>query len=106
MNLPNEIESKLKELFELCSKYKVKKLFVFGSVSSGKFNPDNSDIDFIVELDNLPPVEKGEILMKFWFELEQLFERKVDLLSEKTIINPYLKKDIENSKLLLYDRAS
>ena len=38
-------------------------------------------------------------------KLEQLFERKVDLLTNKKIRNPYLMKEIENSKLLLYDRA-
>ncbi len=106
MKLPGEIESKLKKLFELCYKYKVVKLFVFGSVSKGEFDPNTSDLDLIVELDNLAPTEKGEILMKLWSELELLFERKVDLLTEKKIKNPYLLKEIKNSKLLLYDRAS
>lgn len=106
MKLPNEIENRLEKLFELCSKYKVSKLFVFGSVYKGKFNAKTSDIDLIVELDNLSPVEKGENLMKFWSELENLFSRKVDLLTNKNIKNPYLKNEIENSKLLIYDRAS
>lgn len=106
MKLPNEIENRLEKLFELCSKYKVSKLFVFGSVSKGKFNPKTSDVDLIVELENLSPVEKGENLMKFWSELENLFSRKVDLLTNKNIKNPYLKNEIENSKLLIYDKAS
>ncbi|MCK4661294.1 MAG: nucleotidyltransferase domain-containing protein [Bacteroidales bacterium] len=105
MKLPGEIESKLKKLFELCKKHKVIRLFVFGSVSKGNFDPNTSDLDLIVELDNLNPTEKGETLMKLWSELEQLFERKVDLLTNRKIRNPYLMKEIENSKLLLYDRA-
>jgi predicted nucleotidyltransferase len=103
MNLPVEIESKRFKLFELCNKYKVLKLFVFGSVSKGNFDPETSDLDLIVEMEDLNPVEKGETLLKLWSELEQLFNRRVDLLTEKKIKNPYLIKDIENSKLLLYD---
>ncbi len=106
MNLPDEIKNKLDKLFELCNKYKVARLFVFGSLSKGNFNSETSDIDLIVELEDLPPVEKGENLMRFWSELEELFTRKVDLLTLKNLKNPYLKKEIENSKLLLYDRAS
>ena len=101
MNLPNEIENKRDKLFELCNKYNVIKLFVFGSVSKGKFNSETSDIDFIVELANLNPVEKGENLMRLWSELENLFSRKVDLLTNKSFRNPYLRNEIENSKLLI-----
>ena len=106
MNLPNEIENKKDKLFKLCNKYHVIRLFVFGSASKGKFNPETSDIDFIVELANLNPVEKGENLIQLWSELEYLFARKVDLLTNKSFKNPYLRNEIENSKLLIYDRAS
>lgn len=105
MNFPKEIESKLNDLFKLCNKYKVNRLFIFGSLSKGKFNLKTSDIDMVIELEDLPPVEHGENLMKFWTELERLFTRKVDLLTMKSIKNPYIKKEIENSKLLIYDRA-
>ena len=106
MNLPVEIENKLDKLFELCIKYKVVKLFIFGSSSKGNFNNKTSDVDLIVDIENLPPVEKGENLMNFWTQLDELFDRKVDLLTNKNINNPYLKEEIDNSKLLLYDKAS
>ncbi len=102
MNLPVEIENKLDKLFELCIKYKVVKLFIFGSSSKGNFNNKTSDVYLIVDIENLPPVEKGENLMNFWTQLD----RKVDLLTNKNINNPYLKEEIDNSKLLLYDKAS
>ncbi|RUA27301.1 MAG: DNA polymerase subunit beta [Bacteroidetes bacterium] len=105
MKLPKEIEDKLDKLNTLCNKYKVQKIFVFGSITNGNFNPQTSDIDLIVEVEDLPPSEKGELLMKLWSELEKLFERKVDLLTNLNIKNPYLKRNIENSKYLLYDRA-
>ena len=106
MDLPIEIENKVEKLITLCNKYNVIKLFVFGSIVKGNFHPETSDIDLIVELEDLPPSEKGEKLMKLWSELELLFLRKVDLLSNLNIKNPYLRKEIENSKFLLYDRAS
>ena len=105
MKLPREIENKIEKLNALCVKYRVKKLFVFGSIVKGNFNNETSDVDLIVEVENLPPEQKGEILMKLWTELELLFSRKVDLITNMNLKNPYLKKDIENSKILLYDRA-
>jgi len=106
MKLPLEIEEKLEKLIELGDKYKVKRIFVFGSIVKGTFNPQNSDIDLIVELEDLPPTEKGELLMKLWTELEKLFARRIDLITNTEVKNPYLRKEIEKSKFLLYDRAS
>ncbi len=106
MKLPIEIENKIDELNVLCDKHRVKKIFVFGSVAKGNFSSQNSDIDLIVEFEEMPPVEKGELIMKLWSELEKLFARKVDLLTNLNIKNPYLKNEIDNSKFLIYDRAS
>lgn len=104
--IPLEIENKIEKLLILCKQYKVNKLFIFGSILTGRFNSKTSDIDFIVEIEDISPIERGEILMKLWTELELLFSRKVDLISNMNLKNPYLKKEIEESKLLLYDRAS
>jgi len=106
MKLPIEIENKIDKLNALCNKYGVNKVFVFGSIAKGNFNSKTSDIDLIVELKDLPPIEKGENLMNLWTDLERLFARKVDLLTTLNIKNPYLKNEIENSKFLIYDRAS
>ena len=106
MKLPVEIENKIDKLISLCNKYKVKRLFVFGSIAKGNFKPNTSDIDLIAEIEDLSPIEKGELIMNFWSELELLFDKKVDLLTNMNIKNPYLKNNIENSKLLIYDRAS
>lgn len=104
--IPLEIENKIEKLLILCKQYKVNKLFIFGSILTGRFNSKTSDIDFIVEIEDISPIERGEILMKLWTELELLFSRKVDLISNMNLKNPYFKKEIEESKLLLYDRAS
>jgi len=98
------IENHFDQLVALCKKYKVERVYAFGSVVTGKFDVSSSDIDLIVELAPLPPLEKGENLLSLWNELEELYGREVDLLTDKPIRNPYLKKTIEETKQLIYDR--
>ncbi len=100
------IKNKKGDILRLCKKYKVSRLYAFGSITSGKFDLASSDIDLIVELKALDPLERGEILLSLWDELEELFDRKVDLLSNPEIANPYLKKSVESSKVLIYDGSS
>ena len=106
MKLHSIIENNIDHITVLCRKYKVEKLYAFGSVISNRFNPETSDIDLIAELETLPPIEKGENLMNLWTELEELFTRRIDLLSDQPIKNPFLRKNIEQTKQLIYDRRS
>ncbi|GAB3176465.1 hypothetical protein GCM10027291_38370 [Telluribacter humicola] len=54
----------------------------------------------------MSPVENGETLLKLWEALENLFQRKVDLLTEQPIKNEYLRENINRTKRLIYDRRS
>ena len=87
----------------LCKQHKVDKLYAFGSSITDHFDPLKSDIDLVVELDITDPVDYGEMLLSLWDNLEGLFHRKVDLLTEDSINNPYLRKSIEATKRLIYD---
>ena len=62
-----------------------------------------SDIDLLVEIDISDAVERGEKLMSLWDKLELFFKRKVDLLTNSSIKNPYLRKSIDQTKVLIYD---
>ncbi|MDR2627879.1 MAG: nucleotidyltransferase domain-containing protein [Dysgonamonadaceae bacterium] len=81
----------------------VKRLYFFGSALTSRFNDVTSDIDVLVETTNIPPEEKGEQLMILWDDLEKLFARKVDLLTENSLKNPYLTKEIKRTRKLIYD---
>ena len=81
-------------------------MYLFGSASSHKFNEETSDIDILVEVSTMPPEERGEGLIELWDSLEILFNRKVDLLTENSLRNPFLKKEVERTKKLIYDRES
>lgn len=106
MKFPQEFENKTEELIKLCQKYNVLKLFVFGSLVNNRFKSLESDIDLIAEIEHMPPQERGEAILRFWDELEQLFARKVDLITNLNFKNPYFKAEIEKTKVLVYDGAS
>lgn len=87
----------------MCSDHKVKYLYAFGSSVSGKFDSKTSDIDLLVEVDCFDPIERGEKLISLWDTLEKFFTRKVDLLTDSSIRNPFLRKSVDSTKILIYD---
>lgn len=88
----------------ICQAHQVENLFAFGSSISDQFDPEKSDIDLLVKIGIANPIDRGEALLALWDEFEVFFERKVDLLTEDSLRNPYLKKSIEATKKLIYDR--
>lgn len=101
--LPEVDTEKVLRLFVI---NKVSKAYLFGSITTPQFEPEKSDVDIIIELSEMPPLEKGETLIRLWEALEEAFGRKVDLITDKPIKNPYFKKAIEETKVLIYDRES
>ena len=97
----NIIERNIDRIRRLCNKYKVAKLHLFGSALTERFN-DESDIDFIVTFKNVELIEYADNYFDFKFSLEDLLQRQIDLLEEKSIRNPFLKKSINSSKKLIY----
>jgi hypothetical protein len=103
MIIKDEILKKANDFNALCKSHKVKSLYAFGSSTNNNFNYKESDIDLLVEIDDNDPVERGEKLMSFWDRMESFFNRKVDLLTESSIRNPFLRKNIDSTKVLIYD---
>jgi predicted nucleotidyltransferase len=89
------------QITDLCRKYGVKKLFAFGSVLSDQFN-EQSDVDLIVDFDKQAIKDHFINYFDFKYSLEDIFGREVDLLEEQPIRNSYLRKNIENTKTLIY----
>jgi predicted nucleotidyltransferase len=84
----------------------VEKFYLFGSALTSRFNEKNSDIDVLIETADLLPEEKGELLLILWEDLEKLFNRKVDLLTENSLRNPYLTREIKQPRKRIYDGQS
>lgn len=89
----------------LCKKYKVAKLWVFGSILTPRFN-ESSDVDFSVDFKseeiNNERLDWADLFFDFIRELELLLGRRVDLVDEAAIRNPYFKKELEATKQLIY----
>lgn len=95
------IESNIDNIRNLCKLYKVKRLFVFGSVLSDRFRKD-SDIDLIVDFQGVELYDYADNYFDFKQSLQNLLKREIDLLEDKAIKNPYLRQSIDSSKLQLY----
>jgi predicted nucleotidyltransferase len=98
------LEKKHLAMEELCRKYRVTRLEVFGSAAGDAFDPERSDIDFLVEFQigsNLGPWMAN--YFDFQNELENLLGCKVDLVMESALKNPYFIKEVNRSKKLLYE---
>ena len=96
------VESKQAELVELCREYRVRKLELFGSAANGRFNPETSDLDFLVEFDTTPRGESARCYFGLLFGLEDLLGRKVDLVDFRAIQNPYFLRSINKDRVVLY----
>jgi uncharacterized protein len=99
-----DIASRHEELRELCRRFHVRRLDLFGSAAGEDFDPARSDLDFLVEFDPRAP---DALSLKTFFglkeSLEALFGRSVDLVEPGAIRNPYLKTSIEGWREPLFE---
>lgn len=95
----------LPQIEELCRRFHVCRLELFGSGTSDAFDPATSDFDFLVQF-ALPPDASA---LRSYFglkeDLESLLGRKVDLVAPGKIINPYLARTVEASREVVYEAA-
>ena len=87
---------------ELCRRFHVHRLDLFGSAAGPDFDPSRSDVDVLVEFERL-----GEgMYVDAWFglhaALEELFGRHVDLVSAAAVRNPYFRAELERTRRVLY----
>ena len=90
------------EIKKLCREFHVQRLELFGSALKAGFDPERSDVDFLVEFAPLPPSAYAVAFFGFKAEMEQLLKRPVDLVVASAIRNPYFQQSVQQSKTLLY----
>src|SRR5688572_3926195 len=97
------IESNLEAIRALCREFDVVRLEVFGSAAIDAFDPDRSDVDFLVEY--APETDLGP-WMKRYFDLKERLEetlhRSVDLVMVGALRNPYFIRSVNESRRVLY----
>ena len=96
------IRDRLDELGGLCARHSVRRLELFGSAAGESFDPEASDLDFLVEFQDLAPGRHADAYFGLLEGLEDLFERPVDLVETKAIRNPYFLQGIQSSRVTVY----
>lgn len=92
---------KMNQIQEICRANKVKTLFAFGSVTRDDFK-ENSDIDLVVDIDEIDPFTYTDFYFSIKSKLEAIFNRQVDLLEERAIKNSIFRKELDNTKVKIY----
>ncbi len=100
------LRPQLPALFALCQRLGVQQLYGFGSSVTDRFDPARSDVDVVVSFPpGLDPLDRGQRLLDLWDALEELFDRRVDLVTPESLRNPIFKLELDETKELIYDAA-
>lgn len=98
----NIIKKNIKSIRDLCIKHKVRELYAFGSVINEKKFNKKSDVDLLVEFKKIPLLDYADNYFSFIEGLEKLFNRQVDLLTEKYLKNRFFIQNINRTKKKIY----
>jgi predicted nucleotidyltransferase len=96
------IAENIDQINTLCKKHNVKSLFAFGSVCTEKFN-DQSDIDLLIAFNTMDYADYADSYFSIADQLEALFKRPVDIITDKSLSNPFFIKSLEQTKVLIYE---
>ncbi len=85
----------------LCVSHNVKSLFAFGSVCTDRFN-EQSDVDLLISFNLMEYGEYADTYFELAEQFENLLHRPVDLVTDKSLSNPYFIESINQTKTLIY----
>jgi predicted nucleotidyltransferase len=91
----------IEKIKTLCMNHNVKSLFAFGSVCTDRFN-DKSDIDLLISFNSMDYSDYADAYFDLAEKFENLFQRPVDLVTDKSLSNPYFIDSLNKTKTLLY----
>jgi uncharacterized protein len=96
------IEQRKNDIRKICQELQVKRLYAFGSAVSDDFK-DKSDLDFLISfVDGLSIEEYTNNYFSLHYKLRELFNREIDIVTERTLSNPYFIESINETKELIY----
>ena len=97
------INENMGRIIEICNRFHVTHLWVFGSILTPRFSKD-SDIDILVEFDRskINLLDMADVFFGFIDEMESLLKRKIDLTEYSGIKNKYFKEEVDETKKLLW----
>ncbi|MFA6635843.1 MAG: nucleotidyltransferase domain-containing protein [Candidatus Omnitrophota bacterium] len=89
------------QIRQICEELHLKKLDIFGSARTDQFGP-KSDVDVIVEFTHSDDVNSFDVYFELKSRLKELFNRPVDIITEKSLKNPYLIKKVSETREKIY----
>jgi predicted nucleotidyltransferase len=96
------ITDNIDKIESLCRKYKVKELYVFGSVTGKKFSK-KSDVDLLVNFKSIPVLDYADNYFSLLDALQKILKRNIDLLTLKSLRNPYFIEEVNETKKKIYE---
>ncbi|MFA4860656.1 nucleotidyltransferase family protein [Methanoregula sp.] len=99
------IKQNMNEIIRISAHHRVRRLAVFGSVTDDRFDADRSDLDLLVEFEEMQPAEHADQFFGLAEDLERLFSRPVDLIEPGAVRNPYFRKSLEETQVEIYAAA-
>lgn len=101
--MQKELKRRIKDIQNICQALKIKRLYAFGSSVKGNFNKD-SDIDFLISFfDDISTEEYSDNYFELHYKLRELLHKEVDIVTERSLSNPYFIESIDESKELIYE---
>lgn len=95
------LSDNIDKIKSLCIANNVKSLFAFGSVCTDRFT-DKSDVDLLIAFKPMDYGDYADTYFKLAEKFEELFRRPVDLVTDKSLSNPYFIDSVNQTKTLLY----
>ena len=100
--MTSAIDPRISEVTRLCRHYNVRRLELFGSATGDAFDPQRSDIDFIVDFSANGDQDLFHRYFGLKEALERLFDREVDLVMVGAMKNPYFIESVNKTRQLVY----
>jgi len=96
------IEDKREAIEELCRRFGVVRLHVFGSAARDDFRLGESDVDLLVDFGSMDGRSKAHAYFDLLDELEHVLGANVDLVMTGAVKNRYIARDIDRTKQEFY----
>jgi len=90
------------QIADLCRRYSVRRLEIFGSATTDEFDAQNSDVDFLVEFGSLAEGQHADAYFGLLSDLQTLLGRPVDLVMTSAVRNQYFLEAIKSTRTLVY----
>jgi len=96
------VEPRRQQVADLCRRFHVRRLEIFGSAARGDFDPERRDLDFAVEFIARTSLRALDAYFGLKEALEDLSGRPVDLVMPAAVTNPYFRADLERTREVIY----